>query len=153
MSDEHNGNDENTNPRAIDTAGSLERNLVQSVSVIGPSLAETDVGHADGSPSEEGSKTGQGNEPVKDRCTSGSQVHVAESTPCKDENDGEQRTSRAVHVGEDLGGITLISESGKGTRSTVDTRDTDGDDGDENDNVHVRVESIEASILARNDER
>jgi len=119
--------------------------------VVSPGLAETNVGQADGAPGEEGSETGKGNEPVKDGRTSGSQVHVGKRTPHEDEENGPERTTGTVDVGEHLGGITLLRQGGKGTRSTVHTRDTNGNDGDENDNVHEVVESLETSVLASND--
>lgn len=120
--------------------------------MVGPSLAETDVCQADGAPSEESSETGEGEEPVEDNFTGGSQVHVAEKTESENEYDGKERTSGAIHVGEDLGGVALISKGSEGTRSTINTGYTDGNNGYENDNVHERVETNKASVLASNDE-
>jgi hypothetical protein len=122
------------------------------VAVVSPRLAETDVGQADGSPGEEGSKTRQGDEPVEDDDTGGSQVHVRKSTPAEDEDDGPKRTTGAINVGEELGGIALLTERNESTRTTVDTGHTNGYDGNENDDVHEAVETNESSILGGNDE-
>jgi len=123
------------------------------VAVVSPGLTETDVSKADGAPGEEGSKTRQVEQPGEDDLTGGDKVHVGESTPNEDEDDGPERTARLVDVGEDLGSVTLISKRSQGTRATVDTRHTNGDDGDENDNVHEAVETDQTSILGSNDER
>lgn len=121
--------------------------------MISPSLTEADMRQANGSPSEERSKTRQSDEPVEDDFTSSSQVHVTETAPCKNEDDRPERTSGAINVGEELGRITLVGKSSEGTRSTVNTRYTDGNDGDENDNVHERIITLQTGILASNDER
>lgn len=121
--------------------------------MVGPSLAETDVRQADGTPSKEGSKTRQGNEPVEDNDTSGGQVHVGETTPSEDEDNRPERTTGAVDVGKDLRSVALVSERGESTRTTVDTGDTNRYDGDENDNVHEAIEADETSVLGSNDER
>jgi hypothetical protein len=122
------------------------------VAVVSPGLAETDVAKADGAPREEGSKTGQRNEPVKDGLSGRSHVHITEDTPQKNEDDGEQWATGAIHVCENLGSIALISKSRQGTRTSVDTGDTDGNDRDENDDVHKVVETMETSIARSNDE-
>lgn len=96
--------------------------------MVGPSLAEANVGQADGAPCEEGSETGQGDKPVEDGSTSSSQVHVGKGTPHENEEDGPERTSSTVNVGEELGSVTLLSKGGKSTGTTVDTRQTNGDD-------------------------
>lgn len=76
LSDKNNDDDEETEPRSVDTTGSLEWDLINSVTVVSPGLAEADMGEADGAPGEESSKTGQSNEPVEDSLTSRRQVHV-----------------------------------------------------------------------------
>jgi len=96
--------------------------------VVCPSLAETDVGQADGAPCEQSGKTGQGDEPVKDSHTGSDQVQVRETTPQKNEENRPQRTARAVNVGEHPGGVALLGQRSQGTGATVNTRHTDGDD-------------------------
>ena len=121
--------------------------------MVSPSLAEADVGKTDGTPGEEGSKTRQRNEPVEDLLTGSADLHVAENTPGKNEYDGEQWATGAIHVGEDLRSIALFSESSQRAGTTVDTRDTDGNDGDKNDNVHETVESFKTTVASSNNER
>jgi hypothetical protein len=152
LSNEDNNNDANANPGANNTTSSLEWDLIQGVSVVSPSLAEANVGQADGAPGEESSKTRQSDEPVEDGLTGRGQVHVGKRTPHKNESNGVQRASSTVDVGEALGSVTLVCEGSKGTGTTVYTRDTDGDDGDENYNVHETVESNQSSVPASNDE-
>jgi len=60
---------ENTDPRANDTTSGLERNLIQGVSVVSPSLAEANMGEADGAPGEESGKSRERDEPVEDNLT------------------------------------------------------------------------------------
>jgi hypothetical protein len=152
LSNKDQDDDEETEPRSVDTTSSLEWDLVDGVAVVSPSLAETDVGKADGAPSEEGSKTGQSDEPVKDRLTSRSKVHVAKHTPAKNKEDREKRATRAIDVGEHLGSVALVGKSRQSTGTSVDTRHTDRDNGDENDNVHEAVKSLETTITRGNDE-
>lgn len=52
LSSQNHDDDADTDPRADDTTSSLEGDLVESVSVVCPGLAETNVGQADGAPGE-----------------------------------------------------------------------------------------------------
>jgi hypothetical protein len=151
LGNEDDDDDGETEPRTGDTTSSLEWDLVKSVAVVSPRLTETDVGQADGSPGEEGGKTGQRNEPVEDDDTGSSQVHVGQTSPGKDEDDRPERATGAVNVGEALGSIALLTERGQSSRSTVNTRHTNGHDGNENDDVHEAVETNETGILGGDD--
>jgi hypothetical protein len=152
LSNEDDKDDEKSEPRSCNTSSSLEWDLVNGVAVVSPSLAETDVGQADGAPGEEGGKTGKSDQPVENSHTSRGHPHVSETTPQEDECDGVEGTTRAVDVVEDLGSIALVGKRSKGTRSTVYTRHTNGNNGDKNDNIHEAVETNESSILGGNDE-
>ena len=118
--------EEDADPRAPDAAEGLEWDLVKGV--VDPGLAEPDVRKADGAPGKERSKTRELEEPVEDGLTGSGQVHVGEAAHQENDGNGEQRTSGAVNVCENLGGVALLGEGSKGTGSTVNTGHTDGDD-------------------------
>jgi hypothetical protein len=127
LSDEHEEDEEETEPRTVDTGDSLEGNLIESVTMVLPRAAEANVSKADGAPGEESGKTRKRKQPVEDLLTSGSQVHVPKKTECKDGDGGPQRSASTVDVVEELWRVTLLSECGEGSRATVDTRIADGD--------------------------
>ena len=151
LGDEDEEDEEETEVGAVDTTDSLEGNLVSGVSVVGPGRAEADVGQADAAPSEEGGKTGKGEEPVEDGRAITGETNVGKGTEDEHGEDGEEGAVGAVDVVEDLGGITLLGKSGKGTRATEDTGDTDRQNGDKNDDVHERIEALEVGVLADED--
>jgi hypothetical protein len=141
-----------TNPRTSNTERSLERDLIKSVALTLPGHTETNVAGADRSPGEESSKTRDTKKPVKElRSTDGVSTSKGNEADGQDEKSRVEGATGTVNVGEDLGGVTLLSHCGKGTATTIDTRDTDGDDRDHDDKVHEVVESVEVSLLANND--
>ena len=152
LGNEDNDDDYESQPRAVDTTDGFERYLVEGVSVVGPGLAETDMGQADGTPGEEGGHTRKLNQPTEDNLTISSQVHVCKSTHRQECDHGRQRAARAIHIGKDLGRIALLTESGESTRTTIDTRHADGDDRNKNDDIHEAVKALETGILANEHE-
>lgn len=137
--------------RAPDAADGLEGDLVGGVAVVGPGLAEADVGEADGAPGEQSGQRRQREEPVEHNLALRVKVDVGQQT--KDENDAHrvEGTAGAVDVGEDLGGVALLRKGSKGTGATVDSRHSDGKNRHENGNVHEVIESLEAGVLADED--
>lgn len=113
-----------------------------------PGFAESNVGKADGAPSEESGQAGDGKKPVEDDGTGGIQADIGDEAEQNEEDDGGQGAARLVDVGEELRSIALLSQSGQGSGSSIHTRDTDGQDGGENDEVHEMVETLQASVLA-----
>lgn len=152
LSHQDDDDDTKTNPGSDKATGSLEWDLINGVTVVSPGLTEADMSQANGTPSEQGSKTGQRDKPVEDDLTGRGNVHVCKGTPQKNEKDGEQRATGTIHVGESLGSIALLREGGEGTGATVDTGDTDRNDRDENDDVHEAVETGETTITTDDDE-
>ena len=152
MSDEDNDDNDQTEPGSVNATSSLERNLVDGMTVISPGPAEADVTKADRAPSEQSGKTRQRDKQGEDGHTGRGKVHVGETTPHENKYDGSEWTTRTVHVGEDLGGVSLFTEGSEGTRTTINTRDTDGNDGDQNDNIHEAVKSLKTAIATDNDE-
>lgn len=137
--------------RAPDAADGLEGDLVGGVAVVGPGLAEADVGEADGAPGEQSGQRRQREEPVEHNLALRVKVDVGQQT--KDENDAHrvEGTAGAVDVGEDLGGVALLRKGSEGTGATVDSRHSDGKNRHENGNVHEVIESLEAGVLADED--
>ena len=72
---EDNEDNEETKPGPVNTAGSLERNLVKSVAVVDPGLAEADVDERDGGPDEESADSTEVNDVLVGRCATGGVVH------------------------------------------------------------------------------
>lgn len=152
LSDQDEDDEDETEVRAIDTTSGLEGNLIQSVTLESPSLAEADMGQADGTPGEEGGKTRQGEEPVEDNDTGSAQVDVGEGTESANEEHGDERAAGTVDVGEDLGGITLLGKGSEGTGTTIDGGNTDGKDGDQDNDVHERIIAAKIGIETDQDE-
>jgi hypothetical protein len=134
--------------RSVDTSHGLEWELVKSVAMVSPSLSEADVGQANRTPRKESGETGESLQPSEDRRAGGSQVDVGESTEEQNGNDGEQRSATPVHVGEDLRGIALLSQSRQSAATTIDTRHANRDDGYQDDDVHEMIKAVETGILA-----
>lgn len=63
LSDEDQGDEDDTEPRAINTAHSLERQFVNGVSLDGPSTTEANVAKADRQPGEESGETRESQQP------------------------------------------------------------------------------------------
>ncbi|KAI6765715.1 hypothetical protein HG530_006785 [Fusarium avenaceum] len=88
-----------------------------------------------------------GNEYGKDRLSPSSSItvdaDVSESTDSNDRDHSRKRTSRLVNEGEELRGITLLSESDESSATTVNTGHTDGEDRHEDDDIHERIEADE----------
>lgn len=92
-------------------------------------------------------------QPVENIGTGSSQVDVRQKTEGEEEANREERATTAVDIAEDLRGVTLLGESGKGTATTVHTGDTDGHNGNQDDQVHEVIETVQTSILADQDKR
>ena len=137
-----------TEVRAPDTTDGAEWDLVEGVALASPRGAEADVSETDGAPGEECGKAGQGEEPVEDGRAVSGQANVGEGGEGEDEKDGVEGAAGAVDVGENLGSIALLGESGEGAGTAVDTRNTNGQDRNQDDDVHERVEAVEVGILA-----
>lgn len=151
----HQNNDDNTdtNPGSDDTTGSLEGDLVQSVSLGQPSLAEANMSITDGSPSKEGCETGQSRQPAEDNITSAYKVDVGKGTPGENEKDRWERATGLVDHGEDLGSVALLSKGSESSGTSINARDTDGQDRHQNNQVHEMVETLETSVFTSQDER
>jgi hypothetical protein len=76
------------------------------------------------------------------------EVDVRKSTADENSADRPQGTTRAVNVGEDLRGVTLVGQSGQCTGTAIYTGDTDGYDGDQNDDIHEAVKTFQSRIFA-----
>lgn len=118
-----------------------------------PGSAESDVRQADGAPSEKGGKTRKSGQPGEDDAAVLGEGKISEGRPDEDGEDRRKGTARLVDVGEDLGGVSLLSKGSEGSRSAVNTRNTDGQDRDQNDNVHEVIEALEVGIFGSKDER
>lgn len=82
----------------------------------------------------------------------GAEDNVGKATPGEEEENRHKGTARLVNVGEDLRGVTGVSERGQGTRAAIDARNTDRDDRDADDNVHERIVTLKTGILGGQDE-
>jgi len=111
------------------------------VTLYAPRPAEANVAQHDRSPSEEGRKSGEGEEPGKDGARVLSQVDVGERTECKDEDDGEEGAARFVNICEEPWGVACFGECGKRTRPTVDAGETNGEDRDANGDIDQVVDT------------
>lgn len=117
-----------------------------------PRLAEADMAQANRSPGEQRRETGKRKQPVKDGRASSRQVDVRKGTKGYNSQHGEQRAVGAIDVGEDLGGVALLSKGSQGARTAVDAGDAERQDGYENDDVHEGVETGQVGVLADQNE-
>lgn len=114
LSDKADDVEEKTNVTANDTKLGLVRKLLKSATRVCPALAETDVREVDAAPDEEVGKTGKGQKPGEENATSSSQVDEGQETEGHLEDDGGDRATLLVDVGEELGGHAANSQSLKG---------------------------------------
>jgi len=114
LSDKADDVEEKTNVTANDTKLGLVRKLLKSATRVCPTLAETDVREVDAAPDEEVGKTGKGQKPGEENATSSSQVDEGQETEGHLEDDGGDRATLLVDVGEELGGHAANSQSLKG---------------------------------------
>ena len=152
LGDEHEDDEDESDPRAVHTKDSLEGELVSGVAVILPGGAEADVGEADGAPGEERREARKGNEPVEDLYTSGSQRDESERRAANDGDGTPQWTTGAVNVRKDFRCVALLSEGSQCPRTTIDTGKTDTDDCHENDRIDEVAECRDAGVDGDNDE-
>lgn len=144
---QHNHAEEETQPRAVDSTGSSERNLVQGVTVVFPGFTESNVSYTDRAPSKEGGETGNREQPREDDGTSGAKTDKGNKTKENNDNDREQRSARFINVCEDLRRISLLRKCSKSSRASINGGDTDGHDGDKDDQIHKVVKSVKASVF------
>jgi hypothetical protein len=135
-----------TQPGSVNTTSSEIGDLIEGTALGPPSGTETDVAVADRSPGNQAGQSREGKKPVKDGHTTSSERDVGEGTKEEVDENGGQRATGLVNVGEELGGVALLGKSSQGARSTVDTRNTDRDNGDADDQVHEVIKSDEATI-------
>lgn len=145
--------EDETEPRSVDTSGGSEGKLLDGVTLNLPSLSESNVTHADGHPGENGGQTRKSQEPIKDLTTVSGDVHVGNGSEDQDGDDRGQRSTGLVNVGEDSGSETGLGESGQGSRSGVDTRETDREDGDTDGGVDQVVETLDVGVGKDQNER
>lgn len=149
---EHQNTQNQSNPGAPNTKDGAEGELIKGVAVILPGRAEADMGQADGAPGEESGQTGQSLEPVEHLRTVVVDVDIAEASKQQQDDHGEQRATRAIDIGEDLGSVALLGQGSEGTGTTIHGGHTDRQDRDENDDVHERVETLQAGVFTNQDE-
>lgn len=142
-----------TDPRSSNTADSLEWNFIKSAPVVSPGGTESDVSKNDGSPSEEGSETREGKEPVEDDGSAGGLLDVCQSTANQEKSDGWKWATGLVNIGEDLWCVSFLGESGKSSGSSINARDTDGHDGNHDNSVDEVIETVESGIKGGDNER
>lgn len=118
-----------------------------------PRAAEADVGQADGTPGEDGAEAAEGLQPDEDVGFPLRRREEGEQPNDRGDADGFQRPAAAVNVGEELGSLALLRQSAESARGAVDARIADGEDGDHDDDVHDRVEAVDACVFDGDDER
>lgn len=153
LGNQHETVEDETDPRANDTGLGTEGQLIQAVTLLLPRAAEEDVGTTHGTPSENRRQTRDGHHPGE-----GSGLHigggeVAKQTQGRCNQNGGERTTLAVDVCEEPGGLALLGKGGKSTRGSVDGGVTDGQDSNQDDDIHDRRQSFDSCILNGNDER
>lgn len=147
LSDQDENDKNETEPRTVDAKDSAERQFLESVAVICPSLTESDMCETDAAPRKQCSETRQSEKPVKDNSTSSSFAHVGNGAKHDNGNGGDERTARTINVCETFGCVALFGESGQSTRASINSRETDGDDGEENDDVDESAKGGDSCVF------
>ena len=129
-----------------------ESQFVEGAALEFPGFAEADVREADGAPGEDGAETAEGEHPGESVVLPGRSGEVGEQTETGSEEDGDEWAATLIDVGEDLGGLVLLGESGEGAGGAVDGGVADGEDGDHDDDVHDGVEAFDAGVGDGDDE-
>lgn len=147
LGDEHEDDEDDAEPGTVDSTECLEGKFLDRVTLDGPCPAEANVAQAYGQPCEECRKSGQSKEPgdcnerqlrwcrrsggpLTDGVPGSSDVGVSNNTKSKDSDDGEQRATGFVDIGEDFGRVTCLGEGRQCARSGINAGETDGKDGD-----------------------
>lgn len=118
-----------------------------------PPVAEANVRETDGTPGEDRRQPGNGQHPPERfSLLRGCREVPEETKECRD-SDTDHGATTTINVREDTGSLTLLGESGEGTRGAVDGRVTDGQDSNHDNNVHDAGENLDTGILNGNDER
>ncbi|KAI6756282.1 hypothetical protein HG530_012018 [Fusarium avenaceum] len=136
LSDEYETDQTETEPRTGGTEGSLEGDLVQSVTLSGPGLAEANS-----------------QEPVKNLSTLGVKVNKSDESHEDVDKDRDKRASSTVNVGKDLGSIAVLGHGSQGSGAAVNARDTKRENRHKNDDVHEVSKTHHARVLANQNER
>lgn len=123
------------------------------MTLYSPRLSKSNVAHADRGPSEECRETGESEKPVENSVPGTHYVDVRDGAKGEHRDDGPERPSTLVNVGEDLGCVTSLGEGGKYTRSGVDAGETDRKNGNADDDVEETVESLKTGERGHDDER
>jgi len=152
LCDQHETVKEETDPGADDAGLRLEGQLIKSVALSLPSLAESDVGEADTAPCEDGTETRKGQHPVESVGLLARTSKESEKSENGSNADGNYGTTLTVNVSENLGGLTLVGECGKSTRGTVNRGVSDRQNSNQNHSVHDRRKPIDAGVLDGNNE-
>jgi hypothetical protein len=105
------------------------------------------VGKADGTPDEQETKTGKGQEPAEDLPTLRSSANVGKEAESDLESDTVERATRGIDVLEEVGSHVTLSHSLNGSSGTESARVGDGEDGNSDDSVHDAGKDLDASIL------
>ena len=151
LSNEDNDYEDEAQPRAINATSSTEGDLIESVAIVSPGRAEADVCHAYTTPCEEGGQTRQRHQQVEDDLAALVEVDICQQAADDDGDGGPEWTAGPVHVGEDLGGVALLSKGGQSAGSAVDAREADGDDRNKDDHIDEAVEAFQAGVICCND--
>ena len=115
-----------------------------------PGTSEADVAHANGGPGEDGRQAGNGKQPVENNTLLGEIGKEGEQTDREGDEDGDERTTATIDVGEDLGGLVEVGKGGECTGGTEDGGVADGEDSKENNRVHYGGENSYAGVFNGN---
>jgi hypothetical protein len=119
-----------TDPCAVDAENSMVRNLIHGMAVIFRKrmcawdlLVIFIIGscrktyEADRAPSEKSGKGRHSKQPAEDIRSVRCHLDIGDTTESEGEDDGDEGTTRAVNVGEDLGSVALLGKSGDCART------------------------------------
>jgi hypothetical protein len=135
------------------TGKGSERKLFHMMALMDPSLSKANMCKADAAPGEEAGNTGERKEPVEELVAHRrSAVDVGEQRKAQLKGDSGERTALLVHIGQDLGSHSSLSERLEGPGGTEGGGVCDTDDCKGDDSIENTGETFDAGVLNGNDE-
>lgn len=152
LSDQDQDDEDETSPGSVDTEHGSEGKLPNIVTLSLPCSSESNVAQTNTAPGEQGRETGKSQEPVEDVTAARADVDVGDRAKDQDGDNGPQRPTRLVNVGEDSRSESGFSHGGQGSGTGVDAGETDRQDGDTDGGVDEVVETLNTGSLEDEDE-
>ena len=126
-----------TKPRSYDARLGSKWQLRKSVIIEFPGRSESNVTQTNSQPRKYRAQSTQCQQPIEYIILRYLIKHsgISDESHRRRNNNGDQRTTLTIDIGENLWSLVLFCQSGEGARRTIDRGVADGEDGDHYHNV------------------